>query len=211
MGAAALPWIAGASFVKGVVDQEKARKEMRSAEAAGQTLTDRQKQLFDKMMAEADRGLGMLDYEKQLGERRNIVQRQASQGLENLGVALRRQGYRPDDTPANLAYQAATREYLQTLADQEQQLKAQNVQQRMGVLGMVNPGILGPSIAQAANAENIARQNYNAINPFAGVLNLVPYFPGMGDDAGATGGTAGGGGGTGGQSSGKGSRVMGPF
>ncbi len=101
--------------------------------------------------------------------------------------------------------------YLQTLADQEQQLKAQNVQQRMGVLGMVNPGILGPSIAQAANAENIARQNYNAINPFAGVLNLVPYFPGMGDDAGATGGTAGGGGGTGGQSSGKGSRVMGPF
>lgn len=211
MGAAALPWIAGASFVKGVVDQEKARKEMRSAEAAGQTLTDRQKQLFDKMMAEADRGLGMLDYEKQLGERRNIVQRQASQGLENLGVALRRQGYRPGDTPANLAYEAATREYLQTLADQEQQLKAQNVQQRMGVLGMVNPSVLGPSIAQAANAENIARQNYNAINPFAGVLNLVPYFPGMGDAAGATGGTGGGGGGTGGQSSGKGSRVMGPF
>lgn len=195
MGAAALPWIAGAQVVKGIVDQEKARKEMRSAEAAGQTLTDRQKQLFDKMMAEADRGLGMLDYEKQLGERRNIVQRQASQGLENLGVALRRQGYRPGDTPANLAYEAATREYLQTLADQEQQLKAQNVQQRMGVLGMVNPGVLGPSIAQAANAENIARQNYNAINPFAGVLNLVPYFPGMGDVSGAGDGTGGGGGG----------------
>jgi len=198
MGAAALPWIAGASVVKGIVDQEAARKEMRSAEATGQTLTQRQQDLFDKMMAEAETGLSKLDYDKQLAERRNIIQRQASQGLENLGVAFRRQGFRPGDTPSQLAYQQATNQYLQNLADAEQQLKVQNVQQRLGVLGMVNPGILGPSIAQAAQRENIARQTYGTSNPFAGALNVVPYFPGMGGDAGVPGGGSGNGGQSGG-------------
>lgn len=191
MGAAALPWIAGASVVKGIVDQEKARKEMRAAEAAGQTLTDRQKQLFDKMMSEADRGLGMLDYEKQLGERRNITDRQYQTAMENLLATQRRQGFRPGDTPSQNAYAQATQQYLQALADQEQQLKAQNISQRMGVLGMVNPGILGPSIAQAGQQQALALQSYNQINPFAGALNLIPYMPGMGPEVS---GTEGGGG-----------------
>lgn len=180
MAGAVIPWLMGASVVKGFIDQENARKELRTAEGRAQALTQRQVNLFDQMLAEANKGLGQLDYDKMLAERRNIIERQYGTGMKNLAVANRTQGFRPNDTPSTLAYQRASQQYLQQLADTEQQLKAQIAQQRMGILGSVSPGYLNPSIQQAGQQQALAQQQYQSINPFAAALPLVQYLPGMG-------------------------------
>lgn len=180
MGAAAVPYLLGASVVKGFADQEKARKELRTAEGRAQTLTERQVNLFDQMLAEANKGLNQLDYDKMLAQRTNIIDRQYGTGMKNIGAGLRAQGFRPGDTTGTLAYQRASQQYLQQLADTEQQLKAQLAQQRMGVLGSVSPGILSQSIGQAGQQQALAQQQYQSINPFAAALPLVQYLPGMG-------------------------------
>jgi len=179
MAGAAVPYLMGASVVKGFIDQENARKELRTAEGRAQALTQRQVNLFDQMLAEANKGLGQLDYDKMLAERTGMIQRQTETGMKNLATAFRTQGFRPGDTPSTLAYQRASQQYLQQLADTEQQLKAQLAQQRMGILGSVSPGYLNPSIQQAGQQQALAQQQYQSINPFAAALPLIQYLPGM--------------------------------
>ena len=183
-----LPALAAAGVISNINQQEAARKDINRAQTAGQQITQKQIDLFNRLMQEAEAGVAQLDVNRQLQARQGMIDRQAQTALGNLSVALRRQGYRPGDTPAGDAYAKATNQYLQTLADQEEAIRRQNVMDRMGVLGMVNPGILNPALSQASQQEQIARQQFQSSNPFAGVLNMLPYFPGMGGKTGTTGG-----------------------
>jgi hypothetical protein len=183
-----LPALAAAGVISNINQQEAARKDINRAQTAGQQLTQKQIDLFNRLMQEAEAGVAQLDVNRQIQARQKMIDRQAQTALGNLSVALRRQGFTPFDTPAGDAYAKATNQYLQTLADQEEGIRRQNVMDRMGVLGMVNPGILNPALSQASQQEQIARQQFQASNPFAGVLNMLPYFPGMGGKTGTTGG-----------------------
>jgi len=174
----AVPILAGLSFIKGISDQEAARKDLRSAEATGQKLTQRQIDLYDKMFAEGSKALDQLDYDKIMAERRGVIDRTANVNMKNIGAGLRTQGYKPGETPSTLAFQRAQQQYFQTLADTEQQLKAQIAAQRMGILGQINPSILNPALSQATQQQNFAQQNFQNSNPFAATLPYVQYlFP----------------------------------
>jgi hypothetical protein len=175
-----LPALGLAGVISNINQQEAARRDINKAQTTGQKLTQRQIDLYDRLMKEAETGVAQLDVNRQLQNRQAMIDRQAQTALGNLAVALRKQGFRPGDQPATDSYARATNQYLQTLADQEEAIRRQNVMDRMGVLGMVNPGILNPALSQASTQEQIARQQFQASNPFAGVLNMLPYFPGMG-------------------------------
>lgn len=178
MGAAALPYIAGASVLGNFLQNKSAQDQANRARSGQQALTQRQIDLFDLMMKNANTGATKLDFGKQFAERKTAAERLGKQELNNLSASLQAQGYRPGDTPSTDAYAKSVNNYLTNLADTEQALKRQNVFDIQNLYSGVNASLLNPAIQQKQNEYQTAQSQQT--NPFSGALSLIPYFPGMG-------------------------------
>lgn len=174
MGLSAL--LGGASLIKGMFDQDAATRAANSALGAQNQLTARQVQLFQEQLDAARKAISQMDYGKALAERKNILQREAQTNLANLGAASRIAGYRPSDTPTVNAMSQATGQYLQNLADTEQQMKQQYATMPLQLLGQVNANLLNPSIQAAQQQYQQQYANAQNQNPFAGLIGLSPYI-----------------------------------
>lgn len=176
MGAAAAPAAitAGAGLIGGASNNKHQQSMASQANANAQQQIGMQNQLFQTIMGLANKNVGTLNADTQVG---NLVKDSTfwnGQQLNGLAGAMRTAGYQPGDSEVNAQLGAANQRNQLQFGQMANQIRVNAPMQQEALYGVAQPGSLNAGIGYNQGQEQMAYSRMSNPGPF--IQSISPFL-----------------------------------